>query len=94
MKRAFRHLLLAMVTFPWTILSRRGYLQQMGWFKTLLTGSSVARDGTPVPWWSYSFFLLIQDRLKPQMSVYEYGSGNSTSWMARKVRSILATETH
>jgi hypothetical protein len=37
--------------------------------------------------------LFLQERLKKDMRVFEYGSGFSTLWLASRVRSVVSIET-
>ncbi len=63
-----------------------------GWFKSFETKRAVDKDDNPIPWWAYSFNNFIERRLKKSFDVFEYGCGNSTIWLARKVKSIKSVE--
>ncbi|MCE7058801.1 FkbM family methyltransferase [Dyadobacter sp. CY343] len=69
-----------------------GALKQYGWFKSYHTKQSVDASGNPLPWYTYPFILFLKPRLKPEFTVFEYGSGNSTIWYAGQVRYITAVE--
>jgi predicted O-methyltransferase YrrM len=45
-----------------------------------------------LPWFSYAAIDFLQSFLEPQMSVFEYGSGGSTLFFARRVRTVISTE--
>jgi SAM-dependent methyltransferase len=45
-----------------------------------------------IPWFSYAAIDFLQDYLMAHMSVCEYGSGGSTLFFARRVRSVVAIE--
>src|SRR5712671_3515037 len=45
-----------------------------------------------VPWFSYAAIDFLEDFLKPEMTVCEYGSGGSTFFFARRVRSVFSIE--
>jgi hypothetical protein len=66
----------------------------MGWYRTVRRRACVDAEGNAIPWWSYSFLLFLRERLRPSLTVYEYGSGNSTLWLASRVRSIRTVETN
>lgn len=73
-------------------LSYKGILDELGWYKSFNKRQSVDRKGNPIPWCTYSFIHFISDRLHKDLSVFEYGSGNSTLWYADKVKEITAVE--
>lgn len=45
-----------------------------------------------LPWFSYEAIDFLEDFLKPHMSVCEYGSGGSTLFFARRVKSVFSIE--
>src|SRR5215470_9498452 len=45
-----------------------------------------------VPWFSYAAIDFLDTFLKPNMTVCEYGSGGSTVFFARRVRSVFSIE--
>jgi hypothetical protein len=67
-------------------------LHKMGWFKSAWTESSVDRDGNPIPWITYPAIYFINNRITKKMTVFEYGSGNSTLFWAEKGKSVTAVE--
>lgn len=87
----------------WSLLNRTGLggsvqlylsgaLKQYGWFRSFHTKQSVDLQGNPLPWYTYPFILFLKPRLKPDLEVFEYGSGNSTRWYAARVKHITAVE--
>lgn len=49
-----------------------------------------------VPWWTYDAIEEIEKILetKPNATVFEYGSGASTVWLARRAKSVTSVEHH
>jgi len=45
-----------------------------------------------LPWFSYASIDFLEDYLKPHMTVCEYGSGGSTLFFARRVKSVFSIE--
>ena len=45
-----------------------------------------------LPWFSYASIDFLEDWLKPHMTVCEYGSGGSTIFFARRVKSVCSIE--
>lgn len=67
-------------------------LTKYGWFRSHHSGRSEDADGNPIPWYTYSFILFLEPRIKKSFRVFEYGSGNSTRWYASRVDRISAVE--
>ncbi len=67
-------------------------LKEDGWFKSYKTKKAIDFNGNPIPWCSYPFIKFIQSRLNKSLSVFEYGSGNSTLWFASRIKSIISVE--
>lgn len=63
-----------------------------GWFESFNTKKSIDKYGTPIPWCTYSFIKFIEPRLKRDFLVFEYGSGNSTFWYAKRVGFVKCVE--
>ena len=69
------------------------YLKPKGWFESRYLHKPVNRNGNPIPWMTYSSIHFINEKLKLKpMSVFEYGSGNSTLWFASRVENIISIE--
>lgn len=45
-----------------------------------------------LPWFSYGAIDFLKQFVKPEMTVFEYGSGGSTVFFAQRVTSVVATE--
>ncbi len=70
----------------------KGYLSEIGWFKAFETKSAVGRDGEPIPWVTYSFIDFISDRIQQDHTVFEFGSGNSTLYYAKRAQKVVSVE--
>jgi uncharacterized protein YuzB (UPF0349 family) len=70
----------------------KGYLENIGWFKAFDSKSAVDANGQPLPWVTYSFIDFIKDRLSEDLTIFEYGSGNSTLFYASKVKRVVSVE--
>ncbi|MCS6904066.1 MAG: FkbM family methyltransferase [Bacteroidia bacterium] len=68
------------------------YLKEMGWFTSHAKQKSIDSEGNPLPWMPYSFIYFLEPRLRPHFSIFEYGSGNSTLWLAKRVKEVIAVE--
>ena len=69
-----------------------GYLKEMGWINSYKQMMPVDKNNNPLPWVTYGFIDFISNRLNSTMDIFEYGSGNSTLWYAKKVNSVVSVE--
>ena len=75
-------------------LSKSGYLREKGWFSSFRSKKSVDAKNEPYPWFTYPFTDFISDRLTSEMTVFEFGSGNSSLWLKDRVGHIISCEHH
>lgn len=71
---------------------RDDYLRPVGWLRSREESQSIDADGRPLPWIAYAAIAFLADRVRPDMLVFEYGSGNSTRWWATHVARVVACE--
>jgi len=71
---------------------KKGYLHDIGWINSYKTKTPVNKNFQPIPWVTYSFISYIENRLNKKMSIFEYGSGNSTLYFAEKVNHVISVE--
>lgn len=76
------------------LISQRidGLLFDEGWFESFKLNKPVDREGHPIPWTTYSFIDFIRERLNKDLTLFEYGSGNSTLFFADRVKKIISCE--
>jgi len=72
--------------------NKKGYLNDIGWFKAFDAKTPVDADGSPIPWVTYSFIDFIKERLSKQHTVFEFGSGNSTYFYAKYAGIVVSVE--
>lgn len=84
--------LLNLFPFLRLLLLRRDFLLDSGWLASGRQNAPVGRDGHALPWYTYPAIDFLQDRLRSDMTVFEYGSGNSTRWWASRVAHVAAVE--
>ena len=70
----------------------KGYLATIGWFTAFDTHQAVDEFGKPLPWVTYSFIDFIKTRLNKELTIFEYGSGNSTLFYAQRVKRVVSVE--
>lgn len=73
-------------------LRRSGILLTDGWFRSFREQASIDAQGEPLPWVTYPAIEFLRRRLRADMSVFEYGSGGSTLWWAKRVSEVVSVE--
>ena len=68
------------------------YLTKVGWFESVFRRESVDGQHQPIPWLTYPALAFIAGRIRGDMSVFEYGSGNSTRWWGSRVARVVSCE--
>lgn len=71
---------------------KNGFLNENGWWNSWKNKEPLDENGKPLPWVTYSFINFISDRLNNKMTVFEFGSGNSTQFYSQKVKWIDTVE--
>ncbi len=69
-----------------------GYLLKTGWLRSMAEKQAVDQDGFPIPWITYPALDFLAARIPRSMTVFEYGSGNSTFWWSKRVKSLVSCE--
>ena len=70
---------------------RDGYLTKSGWRESAEKKLAL-RDGKPVPWFTYGAISFLEEQITPDMSVFEYGGGQSTLYWADRVRRVFSID--
>jgi predicted O-methyltransferase YrrM len=69
-------------------------LRDLGWQASAARHESVGSRGEPIPWWTYSasHWLDLALAARQDVSVFEYGSGASTAWLAQRATQVVSVE--
>jgi hypothetical protein len=67
-------------------------LIRYGLLKSSFSWQSVDRNGGPIPWFTYPALEYLDGLDLSALSVFEYGSGNSTAYWSRRARTVTAVE--
>lgn len=73
-------------------LAFKGYFVQTGWINSYVKKESLDPNGNPIPWLTYSILDFIDGRLNKNITIFEYGAGNSTLFYAKHVKEVIAVE--
>ncbi len=68
------------------------YLERIGWLRSLKDGLPFDRDGNCLPWITYPIISFLNGKKLKDLTVFEYGSGNSTMWWSKRVSNITSCE--
>lgn len=68
------------------------FLENLGWIESRRLGLPVDGQGRPVPWTTYPFIRFVEPRLNRDLSVFEYGAGNSTAFFSARCGSVDSVE--
>lgn len=74
------------------VYSKRSALRALGYIESCKTKTPCRRDGSPIPWMNYQVIQFLEERLTKDLSLFEYGSGNSTSFYASLVKDVTSVE--
>jgi|SRR5210317_2067272 hypothetical protein len=58
------------------IYSKRSFLRESGYFKSVALKRPCRLDGSPIPWRDYGAINFLEDRLGSDLDIFEYGSDN------------------
>jgi hypothetical protein len=68
------------------------FFASSGMLNSIQKGRPVNAEDEPIPWFTYPAIDFLDSVVQPEWSVFEYGSGNSTMWWAKRVRQIISVE--
>lgn len=91
-KGAGREILKRLGWYGWYSLKVKGPLLEDGWFRSFNEGRPVDFQGNPIPFITYPAWEFLRRRIRPDMIVFEYGSGASTLWWAARVKEVFSAE--
>jgi hypothetical protein len=77
----------------WILAHRlRTYLEEVGWYRSVEGRLPVDQQGNCIPWFTYAAIAFLQKKVPQGLTVFEYGSGNSTLWWAQRATSVTTFE--
>lgn len=68
------------------------HLSRSGWMRSVIEKRPVDQRGEPLPWYTYAAIDLLENKPKTDLSVFEFGSGGSTLWWAKRVAHVTSVE--
>jgi hypothetical protein len=64
-----------------------------GWLRSARAGRSIDATGEPIPWFSYPAIDFVKQLDLKELTVFEYGSGFSTLFWAKRAKKVISVET-
>lgn len=74
------------------VKNKESYLHKTGWLNSLIENVPVEEYGNPLPWMNYPMISLLKERLRKEHHVFEYGSGYSTHFFAKRANEVTSVE--
>ena len=73
-------------------LRKIGPLIEDGWFRSFRENRCVDAYGNSLPWMTYPAIDFLKKRIGKEMSVFEYGCGESTLWWSKMAKEVISVE--
>ena len=83
-----------MLTAQSTLIKDQFQANKAGWIKSFGHGLSQDQDGNYLPWMTYPFIKYISSKLNDRQIIFEYGSGSSTLFFAKRVKKVVTVESN
>lgn len=74
------------------VSSEKSYLVQTGYVYSSLDSKLTDQNNEYIPWMNYPFIAFLEERLSKDLVVFEFGSGASTIFFAKKVKKVDSVE--
>lgn len=84
--------LLEIVEFLRIYVDKNHFLWTSGYVYSKTSNKPIDYLKNPIPWFNYATIDFINDRINETLDVFEFGSGYSTLYFAKKVNSITSVE--
>lgn len=91
-KNLFPEAVLRFRAYQALIANRNSYLHHKGWMTSLRDRMPVDAARTPIPWMNYSILSFLDERLRRDQILFEFGSGFSTIYFAQRVKEVVSIE--
>ncbi|MAJ97876.1 MAG: hypothetical protein CMD07_01180 [Flavobacteriales bacterium] len=69
----------------------KGYLNETGYLKSKIQNTLLVNEEY-VPWLNFSLIDILKEKLNQNLDIFEYGSGASTLFFSKRVRSVTSIE--
>ena len=81
-----------LIIFYRFVLPKSSYLHSTGWVESIKRGYPCKDSGDEAPWMNYAVINILSERLNKGLHLFEFGSGYSTLFYAKLVKSVTSIE--
>ncbi len=74
------------------LFQEKSFLYDQSYLRTIFTNKPTNRQKEPLPWLTYSAITFLDERLKSDLSLFEFGSGFSTLYFEKRIASVMSLE--
>jgi SAM-dependent methyltransferase len=74
------------------IKNKDSYLYLTGWVQSVKAQRPIDKNGNPIPWMNFPVVKFLEERLKSDLLIFEFGSGYSTYFYAKYANSVTSVE--
>ena len=82
----------SLLTINTLLINKKSYLRSTGYLQSFKQGHPCSADGEFLPWMNYPVIALLDERLNKKINIFEYGSGYSTKFYAKRVNTVTSLE--
>ena len=92
LKKVFPKWALHYKAYQFLINNKDSYLYRTGWMQSLAESKPKDKNHKPIPWMNFPVVTFLEERLKNNLNLFEYGSGFSTLFFAKRVKTVTSLE--
>ena len=92
MKEFLKNISIRKYWFLPILRNKSNYLRASGWIESFKLKKSVNAQREPVPWFTLPTIDFLNKKLHKEITVLEYGSGNSTLYLCHRCESVTTIE--
>lgn len=92
LKKMFPRFWLYVRVIKLLVKNENSYLHASGWIKSVKEQRPLSPDGNELPWMNYPIIAFLQERLSKELTIFEFGSGYSTLFFAKRAKSVMSVE--
>jgi len=82
----------SLLTINTLLINKKSYLRSTGYLRSFKQGHPCDKDGEFLPWMNYPVITFLKERLSKDINIFEYGSGFSTRFYAKRVNTVTSLE--
>lgn len=82
----------SLLTINTLLINKKSYLRSTGYLRSFKQGHPCDENGDYLPWMNYPVITFLKERLNKDINIFEYGSGYSTRFYAKKVNTVTSLE--